>query len=217
MPLQLVIGSKNYSSWSLRPWLALAHHNVTFEEIFIPIDQPDTRQRILEYSPAGKVPVLIDGGATVWESLAILEHLAERLPALGLWPIDFAAKAYARSISSEMHAGFVNLRRHCPMNLRREKKLPLTPEVEADVRRVTEIWNEARKRYGSGGEFLFGGFSAADCMYAPVATRIRSYEIPVDPVSAAYVEAIYALPAFRMWYDAAMIEKWPHKATDAIE
>lgn len=217
MPLQLVIGSKNYSSWSLRPWLALAHHNITFEEIFIPLDQPDTRVRILKYSPAGKVPILIDDGTKVWESIAILAHLAEKFPRLGLWPNDPAARAHALSISSEMHAGFANLRRHCPMNLRRRKQVALTPDVEADVVRVTALWKEARTKFGKDGDFLFGVFSAADCMYAPVATRIRSYQIPVDPVSAAYVDAIYALPAFRKWYDAAMIETWRHAATDAIE
>ncbi len=214
--LKLVIGSKNYSSWSLRPWLALAHHDVTFEEVFVPLDQPDTRARILEYSPAGKVPILIDGDAKVWESIAILAHLGERFPEFDLWPKEFPARAHARSISCEMHSGFSHLRRHCPMNLRRRKKTALTPEVEADVTRVTEIWNDARKQHGTGGDFLFGAFSAADCMYAPVATRIRSYEIPVDAVSAAYVDAIYALPAFRKWYDAAMNEKWRHAATDAI-
>lgn len=216
MPLQLVIGSKNYSSWSLRPWLALAHHGVTFEEIFIPLDQPDTSARIFKFSPAGKVPILIDGDAKVWESIAILEHLAEKFPALGFWPEDANARAHARSISSEMHSGFVNLRRHCPMNLRRTKPIALTPEVEADVRRICVMWTGARKKYGAGGDFLFGAFSAADCMYAPVATRIRSYGIPVDPVSSAYVDAIYALPAFREWYDAAMTETWRHAATDAI-
>ncbi len=216
MPLKLIIAQKNYSSWSMRPWLALTHHNITFEEGFIPLDQPDTRARILEYSPAGKVPVLIDGEAVVWESIGILAHLGERFPELGLWPKEFAARAHARSISCEMHSGFARLRVHCPMNLRRKKKIALTPEVEADVKRICELWNHARKTYGAGGDFLFGAFSAADCMYAPVATRIRSYEIPVDAVSAAYVDAIYALPAFRKWYDAAMVEKWPYPATDDV-
>jgi glutathione S-transferase len=217
MPLQIVIGSKNYSSWSLRPWLALAHHNVTFEEIFIPLDQPETREHILRHSPAGKVPILIDGVAKIWESIAILVYLGDKFPEFGLWPKDAEARAHALSISSEMHAGFVNLRRACPMNLRRKQKIALTAEVKADVQRITKMWNEARKKYGKGGDFLFGGFSAADCMYAPVATRIRSYEIPVDKVSAAYVDAIYALPAFRKWYDAAMTEPWRHAATDAVE
>lgn len=217
MSLQLVIGSKNYSSWSLRPWLALAHHNITFEEILIPLDQPDTRERILRYSPAGKVPILIDGGAVIWESIAILVYLGEKFPELGLWPKDAVARAHALSIASEMHSGFAKLRIHCPMNLRRRKRIAITPEVEADVKRITQMWNAARRQFGKGGDFLFGPFSSADCMYAPVATRIRSYEIPVDSVSAAYVDAIYALPAFRKWYDAAMEETWRYPATDDVE
>lgn len=217
MPLKLVIGNKNYSSWSLRPWLALAHHKISFEEALIPIGQPDTKSRILQYSPAGKVPILIDGEITVWESLAILEYLNERFPEMELWPKEQAARAHARAVATEMHAGFVALRQHCPMNLRRKKKRPLTPEVEADVKRVTEIWRSARERFGRDGDFLFGAFSAADCMYAPVATRIVSYEIDVDPVAAAYVDAIYRLPAFAAWQEAALAEPWGHPTTDAVD
>lgn len=217
LALTLVIGSKNYSSWSMRPWLALAHHKIPFEEILIPLDRPDSKAKILAHSPAGKVPVLIDGEAKVWESLAILEHLADRFQKAALWPKDAAARAHARAISAEMHAGFAALRNHCPMNLRRRKARALTPEVEIDVRRIGELWRDARARFGQGGEFLFGAFSAADCMYAPVATRIASYEIKADPVAAAYVEAIYALPAFRQWHDAALKEPWTHRVTDAVE
>jgi glutathione S-transferase len=214
---KLVIGSKNYSSWSMRPWLALAHHKIAFDEVVIPLDQPDTKSRILQYSPAGKVPILIDGAATVWETLAILEHLNERLPEAQLWPRDHAARAHARAIATEMHGGFAALRKHCPMNLRRKKKRALTPEAREDIARITEIWRDARARFGRGGEYLFGAFSAADCMYAPVATRIASYEIDVDPVSAAYVAAIFRLPAFVAWRDAALTEPWGHSATDTIE
>jgi glutathione S-transferase len=214
--LTLVIGNKNYSSWSLRPWLALAHHKIAFEEVIIPIHTPETPAAIAKYSPAGKVPVLIDGEATVWESIAILEHLAERFPDAKLWPADFAARAHARAISSEMHSGFAALRVHCPMNLKRRKKRPLTPEVEANVRRITEIWRDARARFGVGGEFLFGAFSAADCMYAPVATRFVSYEVEVDPVSQAYIDAIYRLPAFQDWKKAGLNETWTHSTSDAI-
>ncbi|MCC6948208.1 MAG: glutathione S-transferase family protein [Bradyrhizobiaceae bacterium] len=214
--LRLVIGSKNYSSWSLRPWLALAHHKIPFDEILIPIDQPDTAARIRQYSPAGKVPILIDGEAAVWESIAILEHLNERFPQLQLWPKDPVARAHARAVATEMHAGFTALRQHCPMNLRRKKARPLTPEVEADVQRITGMWRTARERFGTGGDFLFGGFSAADCMYAPVAARFASYEVEVDPVSKAYVDAIYRLPAFAAWREAALKETWGHRATDAV-
>lgn len=216
MALTLIIGNKTYSSWSLRPWLALAHHRIPFDEIVIPIATPETAAQIRQYSPAGKVPVLIDGDATVWESIAILARIGERFPETRLLPRDFQARAHCWAISCEMHSGFVALRNHCPMNLKRKKTRELTPEVRADVRRITEMWRDARTRFGEGGPFLFGNFSIADCMYAPVATRIAGYEIEVDSVSAAYVEAIYGLPAFQRWQKAALAETWGHSATDAV-
>jgi glutathione S-transferase len=214
--LKLIIGSKNYSSWSMRPWLALAHHKIPFEEVVIPLDQPDTKSRIARYSPAGKVPILVDGNATVWESLAILEHLNDRFPEARLWPADPPARAHARAIAAEMHGGFAALRQNCPMNIKRKKKRELAPAVQDDVKRITQMWRGARERFGSGGDYLFGAFSAADCMYAPVATRIVSYEIDVDEVSTAYVAAIYRLPAFVAWRDAAVTEPWPYPATDSV-
>ena len=216
MALTLVIANKNYSSWSLRPWLALTHNKIPFDEIMIPIDTPETSARIAKYSPAGKVPVLIDGDTTIWESIAILEHLAERFPEAGLWPKDPAARGHARAIATEMHGGFAALRKHCPMNLRRRKKRALTPEVEQDVKRITELWRHARERFGGSGDFLFGSFSAADCMYAPVATRFVSYEIDRDPVSSAYIDAVYALPAFCEWQKAGLAETLGHRTTDAV-
>ena len=216
MSLTLVIGSKNYSSWSMRPWLALACRNIPFEEVVIPLDTPETAAAIRRYSPAGKVPVLIDDGATIWETIAILFHIAERFPGARLWPEEKKARAHAFAIASEMHGGFTALRQQCPMNIKRRKKRELSSEAAADIRRITEMWRDARERFGQGGEFLFGAFSAADCMYAPVATRIRSYEIDVDAVTAAYVEAIYALPAFRRWQEGALQETWGHATTDAI-
>lgn len=216
MALTLVIGNKNYSSWSLRPWLALAQNRIPFDEVLIPIATPETAARISKYSPAGKVPILIDGDAAIWESIAILEHLAERFPDANLWPKDHAARGHARAVATEMHCGFAALRTHCPMNLKRRKKRALTPAVEQDVRRITEIWRDARVRFGASGDFLFGAFSAADCMYAPVATRFVSYEIDADPVSSAYIEAIRALPAFREWQEAARAESLGHPTTDAL-
>jgi glutathione S-transferase len=216
MALTLVIGNKNYSSWSLRPWLALAHNKIPFDEVLIPIATPETAARIEKYSPAGKVPILIDGDAVIWESIAILEHLSERFPEANLWPTDRVARAHARAVATEMHGGFAALRAHCPMNLKRRKRREPTPAVEQDLNRITEIWREARTRFGSGGDFLFGSFSAADCMYAPVATRFLSYEIDADPVSSAYIAAIHALPAFREWQKAAMAETLGHRTTDAI-
>ena len=207
MSLTLVIGNKNYSSWSLRAWIAMTAAGISFEEVFVPLSRPDTKERIKKHSPAGKVPVLIDGDAVIWESLAILEHLAERFPKAGLWPTDPAARAHARSIAAEMHAGFQPLRARCPMNLWRPvEKLALTAEVEANVARVTEIWRTARQRFGKAGPYLFGGFGAADAMFAPVATRLRTYDIECDEVSRAYIEAIHQHPAFKAWRDAAFKE-----------
>jgi glutathione S-transferase len=214
--LKLIIASKNYSSWSMRPWLALTHHKIPFEEVIIPLDQPDTKMRIAQYSPAGKVPILIDGKNTIWESLAILEYLNERFPETKLWPGEPQARAHARAIATEMHAGFAALRQNCPMNIKRKKKRDLAPAVQDDVNRIMQIWRGAREKFGAGGDYLFGAFSAADCMYAPVATRIVSYEIEVDEISAAYVAAIYRLPAFIAWRDAALTEPWPYPATDSV-
>lgn len=209
MSLALVVGNKNYSSWSLRPWLALAHHGIPFEEIVINIYADDTKRRIAEHSPAGKVPILKDGGTVVWDSLAILEYLAEKFPQLNLWPADPAARAHARSVAAEMHSGFMGLRQSCPMTLKRlPRAVELTEAAEVDIARVTALWNDCRKRYGKQGHFLFGAFSAVDCMYAPVATRFRTYEVPIDLVSSAYVDTIHALPAFEAWRAAALKESW---------
>jgi glutathione S-transferase len=207
MSLTLVIGNKNYSSWSLRAWIAMTAVDIPFEEVFVPLARPDTKERIKRYSPAGKVPVLIDGEAVVWESLAILEHLGERFPKARLWPSDSAARAHARSIAAEMHASFAALRGHCPMNLWRPvERLELTPQIDAEVARITEIWRNAREKYGRGGSFLFGDFTAADAMFAPVATRFRTYDIACDKTSHAYVEAVHELAAFKAWRDAALKE-----------
>jgi glutathione S-transferase len=207
MSLTLVIGNKNYSSWSLRAWMAMKAAGIAFEEILIPLAREGTTANIRRHSPAAKVPVLIDGKLAIWESLAIFEYLAERFPNAGLWPKDVAARAHARVIASEMHAGFAALRRHCPMNLWRPVEArALTPEVERDVARITEIWRDARKSYGKSGAFLFGGFTAADAMFAPVATRLRTYDIPSDEVGRAYIAAIHEHPAFKAWRDAALKE-----------
>ncbi len=205
--LKLIIGNKNYSSWSLRPWLALKAFDIPFEEILVPLDAPDFKERVREHSPAGRVPVLIDGAAVVWESIAILEHLAERFPDKALWPADPAVRSHARSLATEVHGGFGALRSVAPMNLWRPVEKREFPEAALqDVRRIERRWNEAREHFGAGGDFLFGAFSAADAMYAPVATRIRTYDIPVDGVAAAYVEAIHAHPAFVEWKQAALAE-----------
>jgi len=169
MALHLTLGNKNYSSWSFRPWIALRVTGIPFAETVIPIYYPGSREKFLARSPAGKVPILQDGDVTVWESLAILEYVAEKFPDAGLWPRDAAARAHARAIASEMHAGFVPLRRQCPMNMWRPvKKLELSAETAANVPRIDAMWSGCRARFGHDGPFLFGRFSAADAMYAPV-------------------------------------------------
>ncbi|MEJ8574340.1 glutathione S-transferase family protein [Microbaculum marinum] len=207
--LQLVIGNKNYSSWSLRPWLAMRHLEIPFEEILIPLDQDDTKTRILAHSPGGKVPVLKDGDVTVWESLSILEYLAETFPDRGLWPDDVAARAHARTVSCEMHAGFSALRSACPMNLRKRFAYrDRGSEVTRDVARIQQMWGECRRRFGSEGPFLFGRFSAADAMFAPVVARFETYSIPVDDTVRAYMDAVMGTPAFREWKAAGDAESW---------
>jgi glutathione S-transferase len=209
MTLTLVIGNKNYSSWSLRPWIAMKAAGIPFEEIVIPLYLEGSRERILQYSPAGKVPILIDEGEPVWDSLAILEHLAERFPAAGLWPAEPKARSLARSVSAEMHSGFQPLRQHCTMNLWLPPKArPQPDEVLDNVRRIETIWRDCRARFGGGGPFLFGRFGAADAMYAPVVARFHNYGLPVEADTCTYMEAVMALPAWRDWVDAAMRETW---------
>ena len=209
MALTLVIGNKNYSSWSLRPWIAMKVAGIAFDEKVIPLYEPGSREEVLKYSPAGKVPVLIDGEAHVWESLAILEHLAEKFPAAGLWPKDAAARSHARVVASEMHAGFTALRRNCPMNMWLPPKArPLPDEVTPDVARIETLWADCRARFGKGGAFLFGAFGAADAMYAPVVARFHNYGIPVSDVARAYMDAVTALPAWKEWCAAALKEPW---------
>lgn len=206
---KLVIGNKNYSSWSLRPWFLLKQADIPFEEILIPLYEGEYKTQILHLSPSGKVPCLIDSNVAVWDSLAIAEYLAELYPSLHLWPDDPAARAEARSISAEMHAGFTHLRSEMGMNLRRQ--LPgIVPsaDAQADIRRIEQIWTHCRQRHGANGPFLFGQFSIADAMYAPVCTRFRTYGVQLAPENEAYVEHMLNLPAMREWYAAAHAE--PH-------
>jgi glutathione S-transferase len=208
----LVIGDKNFSSWSLRPWLALKHCGIPFEEERIRLRQPDSKAEILRQSPAGKVPALKTRLGVVFESLAILEYLAERHPEHGLWPQDEEARAAARSISAEMHAGFATLRTNMSMDLLgRLPSPPVSAALEADIRRIAAIWKDARARFGTGGPFLFGAFSNADAMYAPVATRFRTYGVDLDRfgddgTGVAYAAAILALPAMAEWTQEAETE-----------
>ncbi|ABD88878.1 glutathione S-transferase family protein [Rhodopseudomonas palustris] len=208
MALILVIGNKNYSSWSLRPWLALKATDIAFDEVVIPLyTGAADKQRILDVSPAGKVPVLVDGDITVWDSLAIIEYAAERFPQAQLWPDDRARRAHARAVSAEMHSGFPALRNECGMNLHRPVGAkPLSAAAQADIARIQQIWSECRQRYGQLGPYLFGAFSAADAMYAPVVHRFLTYAIDMPGELRSYVEAMTALPAFRQWTEAGRAE-----------
>jgi len=204
--LELVIGNMNLSSWSLRPWLALRATGHKFRERKILLDRPDSRERLREASPTGKVPALIDGELVIWESLAICEALAEWFPEAKLWPADVEARAVARSAAYEMHSGFVDLRREMPMNLRARIERVPSRAVQADIDRVTGLWLDCRTRYGAGGPYLFGEFSIADCMYAPVVTRFRTYGVEVDPAAQAYCDVMLARPDMRAWYSGAALE-----------
>lgn len=206
--LTLVVGNKNYSSWSLRPWLAMKQFGLRFEEIRIPLYQPDSGAQIRQYSPAGKVPILIHDRITVWDSLAICEYLAEQFPSHTWLPSDRPARAVARSICAEMHSGFQALRQNMPMNCR--ARLPgqgLTPDVQTDIDRILTIWQQCRQQFGNTGDFLFGAFTIADAMYAPVVLRFITYGVQLDPVATAYTEAILGLPALQEWLQAAEREE----------
>jgi glutathione S-transferase len=201
----LIIGNKNYSSWSLRPWLAMKQAEIAFDEVRIPLYDEGSKQEIERYSKAGKVPVLIDDGVTVWDSLAICEYLAERHPLL--WPDDASARAVARSVSAEMHSGFASLRTHLSMNIRKSYAgKGRVPEAERDIARILEMWEDCRNRFGAGRPFLFGRFSIADAMYAPVHLRFRTYGVTVPASLRAYGEAVLQLPAMREWISAAEAE-----------
>lgn len=207
MAYNLIIGSKNYSSWSLRPWLALRVAGIPFTEELILLGQDDTVARILVHSPAGKVPILKTPDAVIWDSLAIIEEIASRHPEAGLWPIDPAARALARSISAEMHSGFLPLRRQLAMHLQRDvKPREIDAEAEANITRIIDIWRDARARFGAGGPFLFGAFTAADAMYAPVVWRFHTYAVEVPPEIRTYMDAMMALPAMQDWLAAAVRE-----------
>jgi len=205
--LTLIIGNKAVSSWSLRPWLALKQTGLPFREVQVLLRRPETKAEILKHSPSGKIPCLIDGSISVWDSLAILEYLNELKPEARLWPKDRAARAIARAVSAEMHSGFAALRQHLPMDLKREPAPGTWPaDAAADIERVQAIWAECRTRFGVGGPFLFGHFTAADAIYAPVVTRFHRYGVRLDPILLAYRDAVLALPAMREWTASAQKE-----------
>ncbi len=205
--LTLYVGNKNYSSWSLRPWIALEACGIPFEDVVIPFDFENGNPKFRDISPTGRVPVLHHGDVRVWESLAIIEYAAELFPKAGLWPEDPAERAVARSYSMEMLSGFQALRNACPMNMRREKRgIEVSKAVADNVERIETIWREAVAR--SGGPFLFGRFTAADAMFAPVVNRFEVYDLTRNPGSLEYMDAVKTHPAFQKWQEAALAETW---------
>jgi glutathione S-transferase len=213
--MRLVIGNKVYSSWSMRPWIVMRANAIGFDETLVQLRTPDTAANIRGHSPSGKVPCLVDGETVVWDSFAIIEYLAEKFPDTPIWPRDATARAHARCVSAEMHSGFQSLRNECSMVItKRYAARQRSAATMADAARICAIWNEARQRFGAratggaAGPFLYGAFSAADGMYAPVVTRFHTYQIPVDAVSQAYMDAVRAHPAFQAWLEDAIAEPW---------
>lgn len=216
--LKLILGNKTYSSWSLRPWIAMRHAGISFEEEVVRLDfdgDGPANAHLKQYSPAGRVPVLFDGDVCIWESLAILEYMAEREPEAGLWPQDRTIRAKARVAANEMHAGFGALRSELPMNVRRTPaKVAHSDAAQTDIDRIEAIWTTCRAEFGGDGDFLFGGFSIADAMYAPVASRFAVYDIELEGAAARYVDTLLALPAFGEWKAAAEAEPWVIEAEE---
>ena len=206
--LKLIIGNKNYSSWSMRPWLLLKHFEIPFDEIRIPLFTEDTPKQLKVYSPSGLVPALIHQELNLWDSLAICEYLAELNPQISLWPKQQNARAIARAVAAEMHAGFSALRSALPMNVRaRYQWKDVGIEVMNDIKRIETLWQDCRTRFGQSGDWLFGDFSIADAMYAPVATRFQTYSVPVNPNTRNYIDTLYRSPAFKLWQEQAKQEK----------
>ena len=206
--LTLVVGNKNYSSWSMRPWVLMKQLGIPFEEVTLKFNTVEWDAQIERWSPSRLVPVLWRGRQSVWDSLAIMETLAEWYPQKGVWPADAEARAFARSAAAEMHSGFRDLRGSMPMNIRASHPgKGMTPGVQANVDRIARLWSEARQRFGAGGAFLFGAFCACDAMYAPVVMRFGTYDVKLPQEAAAYCEAMRAAPGVRAWVEAALQEK----------
>lgn len=209
MSLALYIGNKSYSSWSMRPWMLLEAFRIPFAEVVIPLYAEGSKETILKTSPSGKVPALVDGDVTIWDSLSICEYVAENFPQHAIWPRDKAARALARSMSAEMHSSFQALRQLCPMVVHRPKaSADFSADALADVARIESMWAASRAKWGQGGPFLFGAFSAADAMYAPIVLRFDNYRAPASADTRAYMEAIMATPAWKKWMAGAASETW---------
>ena len=214
--MKLIIGNKNYSSWSLRPWFLMAAHDLKFEEVRIPLDQPDTSARIAQYNSAGKVPALIDDDLRVWDSLAICEYISEQYLNGKGWPADPAARAEARACSAEMHSGFPAIRGQMPMNCRAQgRKVPLTAALEKEIARIDSLWTGYCKAHSSTGPWLFGEFSIADCMFAPVASRFETYGVSLSDTARRYQQQILNHPAMQLWISHGRAETEVVEADEA--
>ena len=204
----IVIGNKNYSSWSLRGWLVLRQFEISFEEVRLPLYSDRFREKIKDYSPTGLVPVLVSADLSIWDSLAICEYIAEQHPELNCWPEDVQARAIARSISNEMHSGFFQIRNVLPMNIRRNRAIEtISGDLAKEIERVCQIWKTCRQFYAGAGDFLFGRFSIADVMYAPVVLRFKSYLIEVGDIEFEYMQSMLSLTSLQEWIDAALAEE----------
>ncbi len=215
--MKLVISNKPYSPWPMRVWLLMRELGLVFEEQIIDLSGPDKIARLRAVSPSGRVPVLLDGAITVWDSLSIIEYLAERFPTAGVWPAAAGDRAHARSIVAEMHAGFTALRGQLVMNMRRNPRaIDLKPEVQADLQRIFTIWTDTRERFGKGGPFLFGRFSAADAYYAPIVSRLYGYAVEVPAACRPYMDVIQSLPAYKAWRSDCDLDPWFNEKTDNL-
>jgi glutathione S-transferase len=215
--MRLVIYDRNYSSWSMRAGLALRLTGAAFTEVAYQTAAPDEQAELKRRSPTGLYPLLEHGDVCVWDSLAIIEYLAELFPDAGLWPKEREARAHARSVSAEMHSGFLAVRQQMPMNIRaRYASFPRQPELGAHFARLKELWAECRERFGQGGDFLFGGFGAADCMFAPIVMRMRTYDVGLDAGSEAYARAVEAHPVVRDWIEGAQAEGYRNEKYDLV-
>ncbi|SCA55456.1 Glutathione S-transferase domain protein [Candidatus Terasakiella magnetica] len=213
--MKIILGNRNYSSWSLRPWLVMKHLGLDFDEIVVPLFEGDFKEELLKHSPSGKVPVLKFKDQEIWDSLAICEYLNEENPDAGLWPVETEARAIARSVSYEMHSGFFNIRNDMPMNIRRTiDGFSPSSLCQEDINRIIEIWTSCRQRFGQSGPFLFGQFSIADAMFAPVVSRFNSYRIPIKGVAADYMHAILTLSSMEEWTESACGEEWVIEAVE---
>jgi glutathione S-transferase len=215
--MRLIISNKPYSPWPFRVWLLMRELGLPFEEQIVDLGAPGKAERLKAVSPSGRVPILLDGPVTVWDSMAIIEHLHERFPTAGVWPAAPEARAHARSIAAEMHSGFAALRGRLIMNMRREPKpVEMAPPVLADIERITAIWQQTRDRFGKGGPFLYGGFCAADAVYAPVVSRFHGYAVAVPEACRPYMDAIRALRGYQAWRADSDADPWHNEATDSL-